>query len=112
MLAQNATPQTAAALCVMQYSETTMDHDISEELRVHALKAGWVFVLINLSALLLYLFGATEFAFSMFFVQVVALTVWILPFFTYQYLVKRKTLKIAFLRAVTSYRRIFENVSW
>ncbi len=89
-----------------------MDYQNSKELNMHAMKAGWFFALINLSALILYFLGAPELAFVMLGVQALAITVWIFPVFMYHLVAKRVSAKISVLRAVASYKLIFEHVSW
>ena len=93
-----------------------MDTEISDasirQLKSASKKALWVFVLLNFSAIVLFLLGETILPIIMLLLQAVAILTWFLPMFIYQVAVKKQPSKLAFHKALASYREIFGQVTW
>ncbi|GMG88753.1 hypothetical protein [Biformimicrobium ophioploci] len=87
---------------------------VSETQKKDARTAIWALAIINGFALIFYLAdgGMHEFTLAALIAQGFILVFWLLPVFFYQKAVQKLPYKAAVLRALASYRRAMDNVSW
>ena len=74
----------------------------------------WAFAIINIFVLIFFLaYGAfNEFVFVALFVQAFLLVVWLLPVFCYQVFIKQLSVKLAFYKAMATYKEALGHLSW
>ncbi|GAA5194987.1 hypothetical protein [Ferrimonas gelatinilytica] len=74
----------------------------------------WLFVVVNFFVLVFFLADGifNEFVFVLLFIQSALLIFWLLPVFCYQVFVKKLRVKLAFYKALASYKEAIGHVSW
>ena len=95
-------------------TEPMQDIDEVQNVRSDAIKAAWAFFLINLISLVFYLVGKPldEVAYVFVFVQIAFLAVWLLPYFIYQVLFRKRKLLYAFYKTLCSYKDLWANFTY
>ncbi|WP_394133296.1 hypothetical protein [Shewanella maritima] len=85
---------------------------INQQIKSDAHKAIWILVALNISVAILIFLQSHGLAYSIIFIQIAVLILWLLPFALYQIFRKNNSIKLATYKALASYRNIMEQASW
>lgn len=85
-----------------------------QSVKSDAIKAALAFLIINLISVVFFLVGKPldDVAFVFVFVQIAFFAVWLLPYFIYQVLFRKRELLYAFYKTLSSYKDLWTNFTY